>query len=202
MFEVYIHEAHNGESNPTYPEFAQFDEPRTMEARIEIFEFYRQYIVTKPLVSNPDDTVIIHALIDSINNVWENKYATTPTRGYVIGLDGKIKEDTGFLTGSAHMRRLDAAIEAELANTSIEPIISSKKINLHLYQTSENRITIKGLNDKNTFYSLFKVNGSLLQSGIVNVKKSDISLTNDYGTGVILLKLKGNMNITEPLILK
>ncbi len=187
---------------PKYPEFENIEQPKTMEERIALFEFYREYIVTKPLVSNPDDTVIIHALIDSLTMIWENKYSGLATCGFVIGLDGSIKLNTGFLQFETQMDDIEASIEEELANTSIQPVHNSKGVVLNNIMLSNNRIVINGLSNNTTFYSVFKVNGALLQSGNVCAKNSSILLTKECASGVVILKLWGDLNLTKPVILK
>lgn len=200
MFEVYIHEAHPGENMPQYPEFADFEQPTTMEEKIELFKFYRAYIPSKPLVSG--DTTIIPALIDSLTMIWENKYSGLATCGFVIGLDGSIKLNTGFLQFETQMDDIEASIEEELANTSIQPVHNSKGVVLNNIMLSNNRIVINGLSNNTTFYSVFKVNGALLQSGNVCAKNSSILLTKECASGVVILKLWGDLNLTKPVILK
>ncbi len=200
MFEVYIHEAHPGENNSQYPEFAQFDQPTTLEERIEIFEFYRSYIPSKPLVSG--DTIIIPALIDYINKEWENKYSKMPTTGWVIGFDGTIKESTGFLTNSAYVDNMDDAIADELATAINTPKNKTGYSSITPYQVTKNKIVINGLSGKNVSYSLYQVNGILLQKGIIKSNTSHIHLEKEYTPGIYVLKTNGAVNSSTPVLLK
>jgi hypothetical protein len=200
MFEVYIHEAHAGENNSQYPEFAQFDQPTTLEERIEIFEFYRAYIPSKPLVNG--DTIIIPALIDYIDGEWENKYSRMPTTGWVIGFDGTIKENTGFLTNSRQLDNMDDAIADELATAIHTSKNKTEYLSITPYQVTKNKILINGLNGKEASYSLFQLNGTLLQNGTIKSSTSFINLEKEYTPGIYVLKLKGAMNSSTPVMLK
>lgn len=200
MFEVYIHEAHPGENNSQYPEFAQFDQPKTLEERIEIFEFYRAYIPTKPLVSG--DTIIIPALIDYINKEWENKYSRMPTTGFVIGFDGKIKESTGFLTNSRQLDNMDDAIADELATAINSPEYRAINSTIIPYQVSKNKIAINGLIEKGASYSLYQINGNLIQKGLLKSSTNYINLAKEYSPGIYVLKINGKRSSSVPIMLK
>ncbi len=200
MFEVYIHEAHPGENNPTYPEFARFKQPKTMEDRIEIFEFYRSYIPSKPLVSG--DTIIIPALIDYIDRTWENKYSRLPTAGFVIGFDGNIKENTGFLTRSSQIKNMEEAIEEELASRINH--ISQKGIREKpsAFFASTDKIIIQGIPGTKTLYSLYTLNGALIKSGRVSKTDKAITLQSSVSPGIYLLKIGMQNRYTIPIALR
>lgn len=200
FFEVYIHEAHPGENIPQYPEFADFEQPTTIEEKIELFEFYRTYIVTKPLVSG--DTTIIHALIDSMSMNWENAYSKLVTCGYVIGFDGTIKINTGFLREESQIDDMEAVIADELSNTSVQPVEKTQTNELqNSVMISNNRITVNGLITTGTVYSMYSVNGALVQQGTVDAMNSTIELAKYCAAKVVLLKLRGDVNLIKRVVL-
>lgn len=201
MLEVYIHEAHAGETNAQYPEFAQFTQPKTMQERITIFEFYRAYIPKKLITSG--DTVIIPALIDSINRLWENKYIDRPTSGWVIGFDGTIKNIVAFITTTSLMNSLQNTVIKELENTSaIDKKSISGEMRIRSCQASKGYIVVHGLSCLSTRYVLLRPDGSLVQKGHVQRPSNTIQINKQVSSGVYILRFFGNQHGVIPLILK
>lgn len=185
QYDVYIWEAHDGETWTSWPEFKDIEEPTNLQERIAIYEMYRNA-----------DNVTVPALIDDPDGggddpgKWANSsgYDSQPTSIYLIGTDTTFHYLVNFALMGWQMsyNELDAKIQELLDETSNNEVSNKFKTNSNICKIRDNKITISS--DEQFSVSIFNLQGK----EIINYKKIDekqIDLPNKFSKGAYLLNI-------------
>jgi len=203
QFDVYIWEAHDGESKWTnFPEFKDIAEPQNLQERIAVYELYKKV-----------ESVTVPALIDDPGvgghnpGVWSHSsYDSQPTSIYLIGKDSTFKFLVNFaLMGWADSYdMLDKKIEELLEDVSTDKTSLPKTVKENFSVTlHDTMLRINSQRDNATEFSLFSINGKAIAKSQFSAGQASFNCQSlNRGVYIVTVDYANGFQETQRIMIK